>query len=83
MVVIKMTKLHDSGLLLGELTNGMWITENGQPIYKDTLSNMGVSGMTAYKGDAKIELEDAQFNELTADYFRTLRQPYEKNFTDS
>jgi hypothetical protein len=83
MVTIKMAKQLETGLLIGELTNGMWITENGQPIYKDTLSNMGVSGMTDYVGNAKIELEDAQFNELTADYFRTLRKPYEKNATDS
>jgi hypothetical protein len=39
MVTIKMAKQLETGLLVGELTNGMWITENGQPIYKDTLSN--------------------------------------------
>jgi hypothetical protein len=83
MVIIKMNKQLESGLLIGELTNGMWITQNGQPMYKDTLANVGVSGMTDYVGDAKIELEDAQFNELTADYFRTLRKPYEKNATNS
>lgn len=83
MVTIKMTKKLETGLLIGELTNGMWITQNKQPLYKDTLANVGVSGMTDYVGNAKIELEDAQFNEMTADYFRTLRKPYEKNTPNS
>lgn len=82
MVTIKMTKQLETGLLIGELTNGMWITQNGQVIYKNTLDNLGVSEMTKYAGSEKIELEDAQYNELTADYFRTLRKPYEKNITD-
>lgn len=75
MVVIKMTKKHESGLLLGELTNGMWITQSGLTIYKNTLSNLGVSGLENYSGSEKIELEDALFNELTADYFRLMKQP--------
>lgn len=75
MITIPMTYQTDAGVLLGELTNGMWITSNGVPLYKDTLQSMGVAGLTPYKGSEKIELEDAQYNLLTADYFLTLRRP--------
>ena len=75
MITIPMTQITEGGVLLGELTNGMWITSTGTPIWKDTLQNVGVAGLTPYKGSEKIELEDAQFNELTARYFQTMRKP--------
>lgn len=75
MITIPMTQITEGGVLLGELTNKMWITSTGTPIWKDTLQNVGVAGLTPYKGSEKIELEDAQFNELTARYFQTMRKP--------
>ncbi len=75
MITIPMKYQTEAGVLLGELTNGMWITSNGMPIYKDTLANVGVAGITPYSGSEKIELEDAQFNQLTARYFQTMRKP--------
>ena len=75
MIIIPMKYQTEAGVLLGELTNEMWITSKGLPIWKDTLANVGVAGITPYKGSEKIELEDAQFNELTKVYFQTMRKP--------
>jgi len=74
-IIIPMKYQTEAGVLLGELTNEMWITSKGLPIWKDTLANVGVAGITPYKGSEKIELEDAQFNELTKVYFQTMRKP--------
>ena len=75
MITIKMTKKHESGLLLGELTNGMWISQNGQPIYKETLANSDAAALSDYQGEEKVELEDALFNQLTAEYFLRAKKP--------
>ena len=75
MIIIPMKYQTEAGVLLGELTNEMWITSKGLPIWKDTLANVGVAGIAPYKGSEKIELEDAQFNELTRHYFLTARKP--------
>jgi hypothetical protein len=65
----------EAGVLLGELTNEMWITSKGLPVWKNTLGNVGVAGITSYSGPEKIELEDAQFNEMTRHYFLTAKKP--------
>lgn len=70
-----MTYVTEGGVLIGELTNGMWITSKGLPIWKDTLEFVGVAGLKPYKGSEKIELDDARFNELTARYFQTMKKP--------
>lgn len=75
MVIIPMKYQTEAGVLLGELTNGMWITSKGLSIYKNTLENVGVAGIKPYSGSEKIELEDAQFNELTRNYFLTAPKP--------
>ena len=75
MIIIPMKYQTEGGVLLGELTNEMWITSEGLPIWKDTLANVGVAGVKPYSGSEKIELEDAQFNELTRNYFLTARKP--------
>jgi hypothetical protein len=75
MVIIPMTYQTEGGVLIGELTNEMWITMKGTTFWKNTLTNVGVAGLTPYKGSEKIELEDAHYNELTARYFQTMRKP--------
>jgi len=75
MVIIPMKYQTEAGVLLGELTNGMWITSKGLPLWKNTLANVGVAGVSSYEGPEKIELQDAQFNEMTRAYFSTLKKP--------
>jgi hypothetical protein len=75
MVIIPMKYQTEAGVLLGELTNGMWITSKGLPIWKNTLANVGVAGIVDYEGPEKIELNDARYNELTQAYFSTLKKP--------
>lgn len=75
MVIIPMKYQTEAGVLLGELTNEMWITSKGLPIWKNTLANVGVAGIKPYSGSEKIELEDAQFNQLTQTYFQTAKKP--------
>lgn len=55
---IKMTKKHESGLLLGELTPDLWITETGMTIYKNNLLNGLVPEVEDYSGNEYIELDD-------------------------
>lgn len=62
-------------VLLGDLTNGMFISSGKRPFYKDTLLNMGEFDLEPYTGSETIELTDFEFNDLTRDYFRLARKP--------
>jgi hypothetical protein len=65
-------KLGD--LLLGELTNGMFISVSGMPFYKNSLMFNNEETLEPYEGPESIEITDDRFNEFTRDYFRTLRR---------
>lgn len=67
-------KYKYNNVLLGDLTNGMFISSGGMTFYKNTLLNVGVFELQPYSGNAKIEITDQQFNDLTRDYFRTLKR---------
>jgi hypothetical protein len=64
LITIKMTKKHESGLLLGEVTPDLWITETKMPIYKNTLLNGMASNVEDYNGTEYIELDDAKYKRL-------------------
>ena len=72
MIIPMQYKLGD--LLLGELTDGMFISQGKMPMYKNTLLNASEYDLEPYNGDEKIELTDEQFNEMTRNYFRTLKK---------
>lgn len=78
MVIIPMKYQTEAGILLGELTKGMWITSKGLPIYKSTLQATGVGELTPYSGSEKIELEQKHYDYLTADYFETKQKDKNK-----
>jgi len=63
-----MTKKHESGLLLGEVTPDLWITETKMPIYKNVLLNGAASEVEDYTGDKYIELEDNFYKSLADGY---------------
>ena len=65
-------KLGD--LLLGELTNGMFISVSGMPFYKNSLMFNSEETLEPYEGPESIEITDARFNEFTRDYFQNLRR---------
>jgi hypothetical protein len=60
-----MTKKHESGILLGEVTPTLWITETKMPIYKNTLLNSAVPLVEDYDGDEYIELDDKTYKRLS------------------
>jgi hypothetical protein len=60
-----MTKRHESGLLLGEVTSDLWITETKMPIYKINLLNGSSPKVEDYIGDKYIELDDSMFKKLS------------------
>jgi hypothetical protein len=66
-------KLGD--LLLGELTNGMFISVSGYPFYKNTLTFNSEETLEPYEGNESVEITNQRFNELTRDYFSTIRKP--------
>ena len=65
MITIKMTKKHESGILLGEVTPDLWITETKMPIYKNTLLNSAAPGVEDYSGDEYIDLDVDTFEKLS------------------
>ena len=65
MIKIKMTKKHESGMLLGEVTPDLWITETKMPIYKINLLNSPSPVVEDYNGDNYIELDEAAFKRLS------------------
>lgn len=64
-------KLGD--LLLGELTNGMFISVSGYPFYKNTLIFNSDETLEPYEGPESVEISNARFNDMTRDYFNTLK----------
>jgi hypothetical protein len=67
-------------LLLGELTNGMFISVSGMPFYKNTLTFNSEETLEPYEGNESVEITNTQFNDFTRDYFRTIRKPNEQPF---
>jgi len=67
-------------LLLGELTNGMFISVSGFPFYKNTLTLNSEEALEPYEGNESVEITNQRFNELTRDYFSTIRKPNDKPF---
>jgi hypothetical protein len=65
LIRIKMTKNHESGVLLGEVTPDLWITETKMPVYKNTLLNSAAPGIRDYDGDRYVELDEATFERLS------------------
>jgi len=65
-VKIKMTKKHESGILLGELTPDLWITETKMPIYKNNLLNGETPTVQDYDGDEYIELDNSTYKRLSS-----------------
>ena len=65
MIKIKMTKKHESGLLLGELTRDLWITETKMPVYKNTMLNGAAPAIEDYDGDEYIELNEKTYERLS------------------
>lgn len=65
MIKIKMTKKHESGILLGEITPDLWITETKMPIYKNTLLNGAARVIENYDGDEYIELDEKTHKRLS------------------
>ena len=59
-------------MLLGDLTNEMFISQGGVPFYKNTLLSVSEFDLKPYSGSEKIELADEEFNRMTADYFAVL-----------
>jgi len=64
-VKIKMTKKHESGLLLGEVTPDLWITETKMPIYKSTLLNGAARVVENYDGNEYVELDEKTYKRLS------------------
>jgi hypothetical protein len=64
-------------LLLGELTNGMFISLGGYPFLKESLLYNSEETLKPYSGSESIELTDKEFNRLTAEYFAHARKPSE------
>ncbi len=64
-IKIKMTKKHESGILLGEVTPDLWITETKMPIYKNTLLNGAARAVEDYDGDEYIELDEKTYKRLS------------------
>lgn len=62
-------------LLLGDLTNGMFISVSGYPFYKDSLIFNSEETLEPYQGNESVDITDMQFNDLTRDYFATVRKP--------
>jgi hypothetical protein len=62
-------------VLLGELTNGMFITKGKIPVYKNSLKSVSELDLLPYWGSEKIELSNGEYNEMTRSYFRTLKRP--------
>jgi len=62
-------------VLLGELTNGMFITKGKIPVYKNSLRSVSELDLLPYWGSEKIELTNEEYNEMTRSYFRTLKRP--------
>lgn len=60
-----MTKKHESGMLLGEITPDLWITETKMPIYKNNLINSEAPIVEDYEGDNYIELDDDIYKKLS------------------
>jgi hypothetical protein len=56
-------------VLLGELTNGMFITKGKIPVYKSSLLSVSELDLLPYWGDEKIELTNEEYNEMTRSYF--------------
>jgi len=56
-------------VLLGELTNGMFITKGKIPVYKNSLLSVSELDLLPYWGDEKIELTNEEYNEMTRSYF--------------
>jgi hypothetical protein len=78
MIIPMKYKLGD--LLLGELTNGMFISVSGFPFYKNTLTFNSEETLEPYEGNESVEITNTRFNELTRDYFSTIRKPNDKAF---
>jgi hypothetical protein len=78
MIIPMKYKLGD--LLLGELTNGMFISVSGFPFYKNTLTFNSEETLEPYEGNESVEITNVRFNELTRDYFSTIRKPNDKPF---
>lgn len=78
MIIPMKYKLGD--LLLGELTNGMFISVSGFPFYKNTLTFNSDETLEPYEGNESVEITNQRFNELTRDYFGTIRKPNDKPF---
>jgi len=64
-IKIKMTKKHESGILLGEVTPDLWITETKMPIYKNTLLNGAAQVVEDYDGDEYVELDEKTYKRLS------------------
>jgi hypothetical protein len=62
-------------VLLGELTHGMFITKGKIPVYKSSLLSVSELDLLPYWGSEKIELTNAEYNEMTRGYFMTLKRP--------
>jgi hypothetical protein len=73
MVIPMKYKLGD--LLLGDLTNGMFISVSGMPFYKKTLIFNSEQELEPYEGNESVEITNTEFNDFTRDYFRNLRKP--------
>jgi len=60
-------------VLLGELTNGMFVTKNKIPVYKSSLLSVSEFDLLPYWGDEKIELTNEEYNDMTRSYYLTLK----------
>ena len=60
-----MTKKHESGFLLGEVTPDLWITETKMPVYKNNLLNGMAPNVEDYEGTEYIELDEATYRKLS------------------
>ena len=58
-------------VLLGELTNGMFITKGKIPVYKNSLLSVSELDLLPYWGSEKIELTNEEYNDMTRSYFLT------------
>ena len=65
-IKVKMTKKHESGILLGEISPTLWITDTKMPIYKNTLLNGAAPLVEDYDGDEYIELDNATYKRLSS-----------------
>ena len=74
MIIPMKYKLGD--VLLGDLTNGMFISSGKVPFYKSTLGINSESDLKSYSGNETVELSTDEFNALTATYFALLPERF-------